>query len=152
MSNKKVTLTKPRLQLYLDLSRLVGDWHELYHSKNLPSQFDIITRYGSDPQNPNRLTFTKLKINSQGKEQEIQKGSMIKRNPLDPTSDIKLSMSFLCINAQVPYQILRTDYQNYAIIYSSNSFCCGLNSLEFLWILVRNRQVLQNTLLIDQIF
>ena len=152
MSNNKVTGTKPRLQLYLDLSRLVGDWHELYHSNNLPNQFDIITRFGPDPLNSNRLTFTKLKLNSQGREEVIKKGFIVKDNPSDPTSGTKLSTSLLCINVQVPYQILRTDYQNYAIIYYPNSICCGLANMDFYWIFVRNRQVLQNTHLIDQIF
>ena len=148
MKNNK--LAKPKLQEDFDASRYLGDWYELYRSKSIKFETgsNILARYGSDPKNPDRITVTNLQTLDNGKIDTIT-GYAVKRKSDGPASDLQVRFNFFLRGR---YQVIRTDYDNYAIVYSSHSILFGLIKWEYCWILGRKRDLLQNASLIDGLF
>ena len=148
MKNNK--LVKPKLQEDFDSSRYLGDWYELYRSKSIKFEkgSDILARYGSDPKHPDRITLTNLQSLDNGKIDTIT-GYAVRRKLEGPAADLKVRFDFF---RRGRYQIIRTDYDNYSIVYSSHSILFGLLKWEFCWILARKRELLLETSVIDGLF
>lgn len=148
MKDKK--LTKPKLQENFNASRYLGDWYELYRSKSIRFEngSDILARYGSDPQHPERITVTNLQSLDNGKIDTIT-GYAVRRKDTAPASDLQIRFNFFLRGR---YQIIRTDYDTFSIVYSSHCLFFGLIKREYCWILARKRNLLQDIQLIDQLF
>ena len=147
---KNGQLPKPKLQEDFDVTRYLGDWYELYRSKSICFEkgSDIIARYGSDPQHPDRMTVTNLQTLSDGKIDTIT-GYATRKSPDSPASDLVVRFNFFL---RGKYRILRTDYDNYSIVYSSRKILFGLLKKEYCWILARKRETIDNTELINELF
>lgn len=143
-------LANPTLQQDFDASRYLGDWYELYRSKNIRFErgSDIIARYASDPKHPERIAITNLQTLESGKIDTIT-GYAVRRNEEGPASDLAIRFNFFL---RGKYQILRTDYETFSIVYSSRTLLFGLLKKEYCWILARKRESRQDSDLMDGLF
>lgn len=147
---KNNQLPDPKLQEDFDVSRYLGDWYELYRTKSIYFEkgSDIIARYGSDPKHPERMTITNLKTLDSGKIGTIT-GYATRKSPEALASDLIVRFNWLL---RGKYRVLRTDYDNYTIVYSSHKRFFGLVKKEYCWILARKRETIQDTELIADLF
>lgn len=147
---KNNQLPNPKLQEDFEVSRYLGDWYELYRSKSICFEkgSDIIARYGSDPKHPDRITVTNLQTLDNGKIDTIT-GYAVRKSPESPASDLIVRFNWLL---RGKYKVIRTDYDNYSIVYSSRKILFGLLKKEYCWILARKREIINNTELIDELF
>lgn len=147
---KNNQLPNPKLQEDFQVTRYLGDWYELYRSKNICFEkgSDIIARYGSDPEHPGRMTVTNLQTLDNGKIDTIT-GYAVRKSPDAPASDLIVRFNWFLRGR---YKIIRTDYDTYSIVYSSRKILFGLLKKEYCWILARKRESIHDTNLIDNLF
>ena len=147
---KNNQLPNPTLQPDFSLSQYLGDWYELYRSDNIRFEkgTDIIARYGSDPKHPDRMTVTNLQTLCNGKIDTIT-GYATRKSPESPASNLIVRFNYFL---RGKYQIIRTDYDNYSIVYSSRKILFGLLKKEYCWILGRKRELANDEELIDKLF
>lgn len=147
---KNNQLPNPSLQQDFNVSRYLGDWYELYRTANIRFEkgTDILARYGSDPTHPDRMTVTNLQTLANGKISTIT-GYAVRKSPNHPASNLVVRFNFFL---RGKYQILRTDYDTFSVVYSSHSRLFGLLKKEYCWIMARKREVINNTELIDGLF
>ncbi len=150
VSMKNNQLPNPKLQEDFDVSRYLGDWYELYRSKNICFEkgSDIVARYGSDPEHPDRMTVTNLQTLDDGKISTIT-GYAVRKSAEAPASDLVVRFNWFLRGR---YKIIRTDYDAYSIVYSSRKILFGLLKKEYCWILARKRDAINDTALIDGLF
>jgi apolipoprotein D and lipocalin family protein len=148
MKNNK--LPNPTLQEEFNVSRYLGDWYELYRSANIRFEkgTDIVARYGSDPKHADRMTVTNLQTLDNGKIDTIT-GYAVRKSENLPAADLTFKMNCFL---RGKYQILRTDYDTYSVVYSSRKILFGLLKKEYCWILARKREVINDAELIDGLF
>lgn len=148
MKNKQ--LANPNLQENFNVSRYLGDWYELYRSANIRFEkgTDILARYGSDPAHPERMTVTNLQTLANGKIDTIT-GYAVRKSANLPASNLVVRFNWLL---RGKYQVLRTDYDNYSVVYSSRKLFFGLLKKEYCWILARKREIMADTGLINGLF
>ena len=147
---KNNQLPNPKLQEDFDVTRYMGDWYELYRSKSICFEkgSDIMARYGSDPEHPDRMTVTNLQTLDNGKIDTIT-GYAVRKSPESPASNLVVRFHWLL---RGKYRVLRTDYDNYSIVYSSRKILFGLLKKEYCWILARKRETINNSELINELF
>lgn len=148
MKNNK--LVDPKLQEDFDYTRYLGDWYELYRSKSIRFEkgSDITAHYGSDPDHPERMTVTNLQTLDNGKIGTIT-GYAVRKSEESPASDLIVRFNWFL---RGKYKIIRTDYDNYSIVYSSRKILFGLIKREYCWILVRKREIGKDGELIEGLF
>ena len=147
---KNNQLPNPKLQENFDVSRYLGDWYELYRSKSICFEkgSNITARYGADPKHPERITVTNLQTLDNGKIDTIT-GYAVRKSPESLASDLVVRFNWFL---RGKYRVLRTDYDNYSIVYSSRKILFGLLKKEYCWILARKRDTIRNTELINELF
>lgn len=135
-------LVKPSLQENFDCSRYLGDWYEIYRSKSITfeSGTDITARYSADPEHPGRINLTNLQTLPNGKINTIT-GYAGQRKPNGLPSDLRVRFNWFL---RGKYQIIRTDYDTFSIVYSARSAFFGLMKKECCWILGRKRDFAQS--------
>lgn len=147
---KNNQLPNPNLQQDFEVSRYLGDWYELYRTENIRFEKgkDIIARYGSDPKHPDRITITNLQTLDSGKIDTIT-GYAVRKSPESLASDLIVRFNFFLRGT---YRIIKTDYDNYSIVYSSRKILFGLLKKEYCWILGRKREVVDDSGLMGDLF
>lgn len=147
---KNNQLPNPKLQEDFDVTRYLGDWYELYRSKSICFEkgSDITARYGSDPKHPDRMTITNLQTLDNGKIDTIT-GYAVRKSPESLASDLVVRFNWFL---RGKYRVLRTDYDNYSVVYSSRKILFGLLKKEYCWILARKRETIDNNELINELF
>ena len=143
-------LPNPKLQEDFNYTRYLGDWHELYRSKSIKfeSGADITARYGSDPEHPGRITVTNLQSLEGGKIGTIT-GYAMRRSEETPASDLVVRFNWFL---RGKYQVIRTDYDSYSIVYSSRKILFGLIKREYCWILARKRKLRNDSGVMESLF
>ena len=143
-------LPNPKLQEDFNFTRYLGDWYELYRSKSICFEkgSDILARYGSDPEHPERITVTNLQTLENGKIDTIT-GWAVRKSEEGPASDLIVRFNWFL---RGKYKVISTDYDNFSIVYSSRKILFGLIKREYCWILARKRETINNQELIDSLF
>lgn len=140
----------PQLQEDFDSTRYLGDWYELFRSKTVCFEkgHNIIARYGTDPDHPERMTISNQQTLENGKIDAIS-GYAKKRSPEGPASDLKVHFKW---PIRGRYMVLETDYDTYTVVFSHRCLLWGLIRKKYCWILGRKPEVAADDALMDRLF
>ena len=138
-----IALTPPCMQINpereIDMFKYQGTWYEMYYHE--PK--DDGSKCGRQTIFYDHNDDNKYKIENTdwfGDRKSSQTTSVIKGTlKVDPSQEYAGN---LLLNMpgkyNTPYQILRTDYKNYSIVYSCQHFW-GVGRSEYMWIYMRNK-------------
>jgi len=126
-----------------DLNRYLGQWFELARGKDVPFQKGDCTQANYSMNDDGTVRVNNIGV-EEGKEFNIIGKLETTKNPFL----FKLIFSDTIFGKLLKgdYQVVDTDYDNYAIVYSCTNLLFGKN--ESYWILSRTREVSEHSLLV----
>ncbi len=135
LSIARATDKQPKLQPDFDLDKYLGGWYEIYRSKSARFEGDnLFESYRKEQPNQIQMNFMhKVNgINDQGT-------GVADIDPHSPARwSVTLRRYFFPRFIKFDYEVIETDYYNYAIVFSRNVFM-GVVKSEFVWILSRHK-------------
>lgn len=140
----------PQLQADFDSSRYLGDWYELFRSKSIRFEkgHNIVARYGTDPEHPDRITVTNQQTLDSGKLKSIS-GYAERRSADGPASDLNVRFNWFIRGR---YMVIETDYDTYSVVFSQRCLFFGLIQKKYCWILGRKPELAADEALINRLF
>ncbi|CDW76786.1 apolipoprotein d [Stylonychia lemnae] len=121
-----------------DASQYVGKWYEIYRDKDLPFEKDdtcVTATYGAI--SSNQISVLNYAVGSNGKAKSIDGRATCQ--------GAQCKVKFDWYIPKGSYNVVDTDYTNYAIVYSCTNFFFGLFKVQYAWILGRSQTLATET-------
>ena len=122
-------------QTSFDVSRYAGQWFEIYRSKNIPFEkgTDITATYTIN-ENDGSVAVVNKEWLPQKKQWNQATGTA---SVDDPSVPAQLTVRFFRFLPGGNYQVMKTDYDNFSVVLSDNSWFFGFYRRKYAWILAR---------------
>lgn len=141
--------TLPHVQSSFDVNQYTGVWYEIARFKDTPFEKDgvcVTANYTIDTEKPGRIVV----VNSERVGTPEGKVRSVTGYAYTPEASVpaKLKVKFERSPVEGDYQVLMTDYDNSALVYSCQELA-GVKMVDYAWILARKPTLDQET--IDQL-
>ena len=125
-----------------DMESYLGTWYELYRSNDIPKyneSGECTTAHYSAKHGDNiKVENTSQDVNPDGTyEKRVEKspGEAGFQDPEEKNGHLKIRQSMF--QPWGSYNILMTDYENFAVIYECDNFLFDTQKIEYVWVMTR---------------